>query len=64
MFEVESINGHLGNPNWKTRMTFKVKWMGYDQETWEPWDNLKSNVILHEYLKDHKMKKLIPQSYK
>ena len=63
MFEVEAINDHKGNPNYKTRMTFLVKWAGYDQQTWEPWDNLKTNAILHQYLKDHKMKRLIPQSY-
>lgn len=62
-WDVESILNHKGDKKDKTHMTFEVKWSGVDQTTWEPWSNLKGNLALHDYLKSHKMKSLIPKSY-
>jgi hypothetical protein len=62
-FIVESIQHHKGTQFKKEQMTFRVKWEGYNEETWEPWDNLKDNVILHNYLRSIKLMALIPKKY-
>ena len=62
-FRVEAILEHKGNKNFRASLSFKVKWLGYDEETWEPWGNVKDNIILHEYLKANKMKALIPRRF-
>ena len=43
-----------------------MRWKDYgeDDDTDEPWDSLKSNVSLHEYLKLIHADALIPASYK
>jgi hypothetical protein len=65
-FLVEEILAHRGNSNRKASMEFLVRWHGYsDQDnTWEPWNNLKDNSFLHEYLKKNNMSNLIPASHK
>ena len=47
-------------------MKFRVRWLGYDEthDTWEPWDHLRHNAKLHEYLRANKMKRLIPKTDK
>ncbi len=62
-FDVERIIEHTGHKGRKSSMRFHVKWVGYDDQTWEPWDNLKSNAVLHEYLRQNNMERLIPKSY-
>jgi hypothetical protein len=49
---IDAITAHEGNPRCKSRMTFTVKWKGYDEDsnTWEPWENVAKVGILHEYL--------------
>ena len=44
-------------------MQFLVKWKGYDEShnTWEPWTSLRLVDKLHEYLRKHKMGKIIPK---
>ena len=60
---MEAILGHQGSPANRSRMTFQVKWKGYDELSWEPWANVRDNVILHNYLKTHKLHKLIPKRF-
>ena len=48
VYDVEAIEDYRRNE--KTHM-FKVKWLGYDDRTWEPLSSLKSNIVLHQYLK-------------
>ena len=36
-------------------MTFQVKWKGYDEVSWALQTNVRDNVILHNYLKTHKL---------
>ena len=53
-FVVESIIDHKGNPKYKSDMYFLVRWKGYPgEDTWEPWKNVRKNIILHEYIKNH-----------
>lgn len=62
---VEEIMSHNGDPDDKTNMTFRVRWLGFgpDRETYEPWGNLKSNTLLHKYLIDKNLQNLIPTSF-
>jgi hypothetical protein len=47
-------------------MTFRVRWLGFapDRDTYEPWSSLDSNTILHRYLIDNGMQKLIPPRFR
>ncbi|MBS0647573.1 MAG: DDE-type integrase/transposase/recombinase, partial [Verrucomicrobia bacterium] len=53
---VESIIDHRRDE--KQQWEFLVKWKGYDasSNTWEPFENLKHNVVLKDYLKKRKIK--------
>jgi hypothetical protein len=64
LYLVEAIQKHLGTPAKRTQMTFFVKWQGYDELSWEPWDSLKNNIILHNYLREHKLERLIPKQFR
>ena len=65
-FIVEEILAHRGNIQRKTSLEFLVRWLGYELEdnTYEPWNNLKDNSILHDYLRKHNLAKLLPASHK
>ena len=60
---VEAIISHSGNPQRKSDMDILVKWKGYDSShnLWLPWKELRNNAILHAYLRQHDMAKLIPK---
>jgi len=70
MYFVERILAHKGNPNKKSTMYFHVKWVDYEDEkdlTWEPYENLRTNSTLHDYLResgDPKLLSLIPQQFR
>ena len=44
-------------------MDFLVRWLGYDEteDLWLPWSALRNNTVLHQYLRDNNMEKLIPK---
>jgi hypothetical protein len=65
-FVVEAILDHRGDRNRRSQMEFLVKWQGYEIEydSWEPYENLRDVDLLIEYLKAHKMRKLIPAKHK
>ena len=48
VYDVEQIEDYKKNEG---RHMFKVKWLGYEDRTWEPLNVLKSNIMLHTYLK-------------
>jgi hypothetical protein len=64
-FLVEEILAHRGNDKRKTSLEFLVKWQGYSDEnnSWEPWNNLKDNSFLHDYLRKHGLSRLIPATH-
>ena len=57
VYEVEAILSHRINRNIRGRnkLEFLVKWQGYDAEhnTYEPFANLRNNVVLHGYAENH-----------
>ena len=61
--EVELILEHRGSPKRKSDMDFLVRWLGFDasEDLWLPWSSLRTNTVLHQYLRDHNMAKLIPK---
>jgi hypothetical protein len=66
-YEIERILTHKGQFNKKDTLYFKVKWLGYEDkedDTWEPWKNLRNNAILHAYLRDNNLTKYIPNGFK
>ena len=64
LYLVEAIINHKGSPANRSNMTFQVKWKGYDEITWEPWVNVKDNAILHNYLRENKLAKLLPKKFR
>lgn len=65
-FDVQEIISHTGSKRQKSQMTFRVRWMGYSAEddTWEPWSNLRTNAILHQYLRDNGMTSIVPKNFR
>ena len=62
-FEVEEILKHRGNFQNKSSLEFKVRWKNYgpEDDTWEPWANVRANEKLHEYLRQKGFAKHIPR---
>ena len=63
--DVERIVSHKGSPNFRKKMKFEVKWVGFEHTTWEPWSKELSHLhVMHDYLRANKMKMLIPAAFK
>jgi hypothetical protein len=67
MYQVERISKHKGDPTkLKTQLFFLVHWVGYETPTWEPWSQVRRLSKLHEYISNHKNKKvqdLLPKNF-
>ena len=66
-FMVESILKHrfIGDKSpKKTNLQFLIKWIGYDDPTWEPYRNTSNLEKVHNYLTKAKLKKFIPEKFK
>jgi len=60
-FLIKDILAHRGDRNRRSTMEFKVKWEDFGEtESWEPYKGLRHSEKLHEYLRAHKLKSLIP----
>ena len=59
---VEAVLNHKGHYTNKKEMTFEVQWRGEAATTWEPWSNVRLTKQLHDYLRTHKMKSIIPKN--
>ena len=59
---VDTIISHEGNIDNTNKVKFRVRWKDFSalEDTLEPWENLKSNTKLHEYLITIGKAKLIP----
>jgi uncharacterized iron-regulated protein len=65
-FIIEDILDHVfeGKRQLKTELKFKVKWLGYDQTTWEPYSNVAKVKKLHDYLRANHMEKYIQDAFR
>ena len=61
-WDVDHIVDHSGDKSSRKTLKFRVRWAGFDAsfDTWQPYADLRHNTKLHEYLRIHKMKSLIP----
>ena len=66
LYVVQKILTHRGNSKKKSTLEFLVRWQGWSPEhdSWEPWENLRSNKRLHTYLISNNMKTLIPKRFR
>jgi len=65
-FLVERILGHKGytGKGKISKLLFLVKWVGYEEPDWQPWQNLHMNFLAHEYMKDFPyLARNIPKRY-
>ena len=62
-FEVERILEHSGDVNKRSTLDFLVRWTGYSEEhdLWLPYSELRNNAVLHSYLTEKGLVKLIPK---
>ena len=63
---VEAIRSHEGDIKRKSTLDFLVKWKDVEDSgnLWLPWSELRNNPVLHQYLADHHLAKLIPKEFK
>jgi transposase InsO family protein len=66
LFEVEEVKRHRGDPKYKSRLQFLIKWAGYDdsENTWVPWSDVRNNAIVHRYLRARRLERLIPLPFR
>jgi len=67
VYIVEKILDIKGDPRGlKSQLFFLVKWLGYEDTTWEPWASLRNVEQLHEFLRHHEdpqVRKLLPKQF-
>ncbi len=68
-FIIESIIGHkpkIKNSEFvklpKSRLSFLVKYQGYEEPEWNTWTNLRTNIHLHRYLRHQGLASLVPKN--
>ena len=64
-FFVESIVDHR-HVQTRTSAEFLVKWLNYPDSanSWEPYSSLRDVVVLHDYLKLHKLQRLLNKQHR
>jgi len=65
-FEVERILNHrfTTKKQIKSSMEVLVQWVGYKETTWEPYANVATVAIFHEYLRKHGLARLLRDGFK
>jgi hypothetical protein len=65
-FYVERVLSMTGNPKRLHSLRFMIKWVGYDEthNSEEPWSNLRDLEILHTYLRNNGLQRIIPLKFK
>ena len=54
------------DPKKRSTYEFKVRWEGFDasHDEWKPWKEVKDNAKLHQYLRDHHLRRFIDKRYR
>ena len=63
---IQEIVGHDGQESRSKRpQSFEVRWAGFgaEEDTWEPWNNLRDTRQLHQYLAANGMERFIPKRF-
>ncbi len=65
-FFIEKILEMAGDTKKCTTIDFLVKWVGYDEtyNLWLPYKEIRDTEILHSYLRENNLNKLIPKKFK
>lgn len=65
-FDVDRVLNHSGQDRKVSTYKFLIRWRGYDDShnTWEQWENVRNNLVVHQYLREHKLASLIPRKFK
>jgi len=55
-WDVDFIADHAGDKSTRKSLQFRVRWVGYgvNNDTWQPYVDLRHNSKLHEYLRRKK----------
>ena len=63
---VEKILSHSGNTKRVSELDFLVKWLNVPESgnLWLPWNELRNNPVLHQYLTEQNLTKLIPKEHR
>ena len=66
VFDVEKVLAHRGNTKRLGSLEFLVQWRGFssDDNSWEPWKNLRTNFVLHDYLRSKGLDAFIPHTFR
>ena len=64
VYLVEAITEHKGARSRPAQMTFLVKWIGFPEPTWQPWEDVRDNIVLHNYLRNNNLTSLIPKRFR
>lgn len=65
-FPIDYILNHRGDKTRRKTLEFLVRWKGFppEEDSWEPYSNLRDTDQLIKYLSEHKMKALIGTKHK
>ena len=49
----------------RAELKFLIKWLGYDasENSWEPWKNLRTNIIVHAYCRANNMTSIVSKAF-
>jgi hypothetical protein len=61
---IEAILKHSGTrQSKKSNLRFHIKWLGYDDNSWGPYSNIRDMTVCHEYLRSYGMSNHIPAKF-
>jgi hypothetical protein len=61
---VDSILEHRHVTGSRTAYEYRVRWLGYQDTSWEPLQMVRKLGIFHEYARKHKLIRFIPKAYR
>ena len=65
-FFIEKVLDIKGDIKKLKTLEFQIKWLEYDDSynSWEPWANIRTVAIVHEYLRTNNLGKIIPKQFR